>query len=39
MMDAAARYADFVRETPEESAWLAEWNATDLVTTPRRKRR
>ncbi len=39
MTDAAARYAEFVRDTPEERDWLAEWDAADLVTPPRCKRR
>ncbi len=27
MIEAADRYAEFVRETPNEAAWLAEWEA------------
>jgi len=39
MIDAADRYAEFVRDSPEERAWLTEWDSADLVTPPRRKRR
>jgi hypothetical protein len=39
MAQAAERYAEFVRETPEERTWLAEWDSADLVTPPKRKRR
>jgi len=39
MIAAADRYAEFVRETPGEREWLAEWDSADLVTPPRRKRR
>jgi hypothetical protein len=39
MIAAADRYAEFVRETPDERAWLAEWDSADLVTPPRRRRR
>ena len=39
MIDAADRYAEFVRDTPEERTWLAEWDSADLVTPPKRRRR
>lgn len=39
MTEAADRYAEFVRETPEERTWLAEWDSADLVTPPKRRRR
>jgi hypothetical protein len=39
MIDAADRYAAFVRETPEERTWLAEWDSADLVTPPKGRRR
>lgn len=39
MVAAADRYAEFVRESPEERTWLAEWDSADLVTPPRRRRR
>jgi len=37
--DAADRYADFLRETPEERTWLDEWANADLARPPRRRRR
>ena len=39
MIEAADRYVDYVRESPDEREWLAEWDSADLVTPPRRKRR
>ena len=39
MIEAADRYVDFVRDSPAERTWLAEWDSADLVTAPRRKRR
>ena len=39
MIAAADRYAEFVRDTPEERTWLAEWDSADLVTPPKRRRR
>ena len=39
MVEAADRYAEFVRDTPEERTWLAEWDSADLVAPPRRRRR
>jgi hypothetical protein len=39
MIDAADRYAEFVRDTPEERTWLVEWDSADLVTPPKRRRR
>ncbi|HXJ34995.1 MAG TPA: hypothetical protein VMS22_13265 [Candidatus Eisenbacteria bacterium] len=39
MVEAADRYADFVRETPDERTWLAEWDSADLITPPKRRRR
>jgi hypothetical protein len=38
MAAAAERYAEFVREAPEESGWLAEWERADLATHPTKKR-
>lgn len=31
---AAERYAEFLRETPDEAAWLDEWARSDLTTAP-----
>jgi hypothetical protein len=39
MADAADRYTEFLRETPDERAWLEEWVNADLAKPPRRKRR
>jgi hypothetical protein len=39
MAEAGQRYADFVRESPEESAWLEEWDRADLAAPPVRRRR
>ena len=39
MVDAADRYADFLRETPDERSWLEEWVKVDLTRPPRRSRR
>ena len=39
MAEAADRYAEFLRETPDERAWLDEWASTDLAGPPRRRRR
>jgi predicted CopG family antitoxin len=39
MVEAADRYAEFVRDKPEERTWLAEWDSADLVTAPKRRRR
>jgi hypothetical protein len=39
MAEAADRYATFLRETPEERAWLDEWANADLTRSPRRRRR
>jgi hypothetical protein len=39
MEEAGQRYADFVRESPEESAWLEEWDRADLARPPVRRRR
>jgi hypothetical protein len=38
MADAAGRYAEFVRETPSEREWLAEWATADLSRPPKRRR-
>jgi len=35
---AADRYAQFVRESPEEAEWLGEWERSDLTTAPAKKR-
>ena len=37
--EAADRYADFLRETPDERTWLDEWANADLARPPRRRRR
>ena len=39
LAQAGQRYADFVRESPEESAWLEEWDRADLATPPTRSGR
>ncbi|MGH7895479.1 MAG: hypothetical protein ACREQL_12480 [Candidatus Binatia bacterium] len=39
MLEAADRYVEFVRESPDERTWLAEWDSADLVTPPKRRRR
>jgi hypothetical protein len=39
LADAGRRYAEFVRESPEESAWLDEWDRADLATPPKRRGR
>ena len=39
MSEAADRYVDFVRESPDERSWLADWDSADLVTPPKRRRR
>lgn len=39
MSEAADRYVEFVRDSPDERAWLTEWDSADLVTPPKRKRR
>jgi len=39
MAAAADRYAAFLRETPEEQAWLDEWATADLVKPPKRRRK
>lgn len=36
---AAVQYAEFLRDAPEERAWLADWAAADLARPPARKRR
>ena len=36
--DATERYAEFLRETPEERAWLEEWASADLARPPKRGR-
>lgn len=36
---AADRYAEFVRETPEENDWLEKWERADLATPPPAKKR
>lgn len=35
---AADRYAEFVRESPEEAEWLGTWERSDLATPPTKKR-
>ena len=39
MAEAGQRYADFVRESPEEASWLEEWDRADLALAPARRRR
>lgn len=39
LAEAGSRYADFVRDSPEESAWLEEWDRADLATPPARRGR
>ncbi len=39
MAEAAERYAEFLRETPDERAWLDEWVSADLARPPKRRRR
>jgi hypothetical protein len=39
MADAAERYAAFLRETPDERAWLDDWVKADLTRPPKRRRR
>jgi len=38
-MAAAERYTEFVRETPDEKAWLEEWTRADLAHRPPRSGR
>jgi len=39
MAAAAERYTEFVRETPDEKAWLEEWTRADLAHRPPRSGR
>jgi hypothetical protein len=39
MEEAGQRYVDFVRESPEEGAWLEGWDRADLARPPVRRRR
>jgi hypothetical protein len=39
MTEAADRYAEFLRETPDEQTWLDEWASADLARPVRRRRR
>jgi hypothetical protein len=39
MADAAEHYSRFLREAPDERAWLEAWDRADLATPVRRKRR
>jgi len=39
MAEAADRYTEFVRDSPAETADLAEWDRADLTATPKRRRR
>ena len=39
MAEAADRYAAFLRETPDERAWLDEWTNADLARPAKRRRR
>jgi hypothetical protein len=38
MTEATDRYAEFLRETPDEQAWLDEWASADLARPARRRR-
>jgi hypothetical protein len=37
--EAAGRYTEYLRETPEERTWLEEWVNADLSTPPKPRRR
>lgn len=39
MAEAAGRYAEFLRDAPDERSWLGDWDRADLATPPRRKGR
>lgn len=39
MADAAERYADLLRNRPDEREWLEEWERSDLARPVPRKRR
>jgi hypothetical protein len=39
MAAAAERYAEFVRDSPSERAWLDAWERADLTATPKRRRK
>ena len=39
MAEAADRYAQFVRDSADERAWLTEWDDAELAKPPRRRRR
>jgi hypothetical protein len=39
MIEAAVRYAEFLRREPGERAWLDEWDRADLARPPQRRRR
>lgn len=39
MAEAGDRYAQFVRESPDERAWLEEWDNADLARPPTARRR
>jgi predicted CopG family antitoxin len=34
LVEAAERYTEFVRETPDEAEWLGEWESADLARPP-----
>lgn len=35
MIEAGDRYAEFLRESPTEGAWLDEWESADLASQPK----
>ena len=39
MVDAAERYADFLRNRPDEREWLEEWERSDVDRPASRRRR
>ena len=39
MVDAAERYADFLRDRPDEREWLEEWERSDVDRPVTRRRR
>ena len=39
MADAASRYAQYLRDTPEERTWLNDWDRADLVRPPKKRSR
>ncbi len=39
MIIAAEKYNEFLASNPEESSWLQDWEAADLTSTPKTKRK